>query len=121
MLMSGFVRETKKAAGISADSDLAKLLGATRQAVNLWSNDLRLPDATHAGLMAAMQGREPLAGVAAVELERHRDNPIAVRFWQAELRKVREFIFRCLDTCAQKSQAQAVQHFCNTGIYYSAF
>lgn len=83
---------TVKIAGLTSGAELARTLGISKTTLTHWKSGRSLPDATQAAQIAVMQGREPLAGVAAVELERHRNNPIAVRFWQSELRKVREFI-----------------------------
>lgn len=86
------INETVRIAGLGSGRQLAQALGISPTTLTHWKSGRSLPDATQAAQIAVMQGREPLAGVAAVELERHRDNPVAVRFWQSELRKVREFI-----------------------------
>lgn len=86
------IDETIKIAGLTSANQLAQVLGVSRSAISVWRRGTSLPDATQAAQIAVLQGREPLAGVAAVEMERHRDNPKAVRFWQSQLRNVREFI-----------------------------
>lgn len=108
MDISKFIDETKKAAGIQTDSALAKRLGVSQQAVSLWRTGKGWPDATRAAEMAALQGREPIAGIAAVELERHRENPAAVKFWRSQLRNVREFIVCQM----QKKRAIGPLFFC---------
>jgi len=60
--------------------------------VHHWKIGKSLPDATQAARIAVLQGREPIAGIAVIEMERHRENAAAVKFWKSQLKKVREFI-----------------------------
>ena len=99
------INETVRIAGLKNAAELARVLGLSHGAMHHWKNGTSWPDATTAARIAVMQGREPLAGVAAVELERHKDDPAAVKFWRHELTKVREFIFRMRDRSVRNNQA----------------
>lgn len=97
------IDETVKIAGLRNGAELAAKLGISRTTLTHWKSGRSLPDATQAARIAVLQGREPLAGIAAVEIERNRDNAAAVKFWRQELQKVREFIVCCM----QKKRALA--------------
>ena len=92
MDINRFLDEAKRIAGIESDYALAAKLGVSRAAVSIWRTGKGFPDATRSAELAVLQGRQPIAGIAAIELERHRENASAVRFWNSQLKQVREFI-----------------------------
>lgn len=107
--------EAARIAGLKNDAEIARALGVSRNTVHNWRHGLRMPDATYAAQIAVLQGREPIAGVAALELVRHREDAAAVKFWKSQLAGVREFIVGFFGANLLFLHAPCVLYACNIG------